>query len=210
ARQKVILLCGSCEAHEHRGDHAQRERDLWRRAGRRPFFVEDVLLDDAPVGTAVAPRPHAGAPAAAVEDLLPAHEVVFVHSPSQAHFGADVGRKLGFEESADFGAKGFFFGGVVEIHEGSHSIMTTTLPRAARAPSLAIASIPRCSGKRSVTAGLMRPSRYSAMSAATLAACCRGWRAVNSPQNTPMIWQLLSKVRLRGSFGIPAVKPTTR
>ena len=118
ARQKVILLCGSCEAHEHRGDHAQRERDLWRRAGRRTLFVEDVLLDDAPIGTAVAPRPHAGAPAAAVEDLLPAHEVVFVHSPSQAHFGADVGRKLGFEESTDFGAKGVFFGGVVEIHEG--------------------------------------------------------------------------------------------
>src|SRR5580704_4033858 len=32
--------------------------------------------------------------------------------------------------------------------------MTTTLPRASRAPSRAIASIPRCSGKRSVTAGL--------------------------------------------------------
>ena len=88
-----------------------------RCASRRTLFVEYMLLDDAPVGTAIAPRPHAGTPAAAVEDFLPAHEIVLVQTTAQAHFGAYVGGQLGFQERADFGAKGFFFGGVIEIHE---------------------------------------------------------------------------------------------
>src|SRR4029077_3790911 len=98
-----------------RGGHMRNaEPVLGGPPARRTLFVEDVLLDDAPIGSAVTPRPHAGAPAAAVEDLLPAHEVVLLHSPSQAHFGLQVHRKLSFQESVDFGAKGFLFGGVVE------------------------------------------------------------------------------------------------
>ena len=37
-----------------------------------------------------------------------------------------------------------------------------------------------------------------------------GSRAANAPQNTPHTSQLFKSVRLSGSLGMPAGKPTTR
>ena len=61
-----------------------------------------------------------------------------------------------------------------------------------------------------VTFGLILPSRHISNSLATLRAWPSGSRITAAPQNTPRTSQDLSNVRLSGSFGIPAVKPTTR
>jgi hypothetical protein len=49
-------------------------------------------------------------------------------------------------------------GMLVHIRKRIYSIDTTIFPRASRAARRAMACAPRASGKRSVTAGLMRPS----------------------------------------------------
>ena len=80
-RQEVILLRGVGECHQHRGNHSQRKGKF---CGGAPaaarFLLENVLLDDAPAGAAEALRPHPGAPTAAVQNLLPAHQIVFAYA----------------------------------------------------------------------------------------------------------------------------------
>src|SRR5713101_4184022 len=77
-----------------------------------------MLLYDVPARAAEACRPHHGAPAVAVKNALPAHQVVLPDALSQAHPVADVGGQLGLDEGAHSSAKCFLFGGVFQVHAG--------------------------------------------------------------------------------------------
>ena len=56
------------------------EGQLHRRTGGGAFLVENILLEDGPVRSPEALRPHAGAPAAAIQDVLPPQDVLFVQT----------------------------------------------------------------------------------------------------------------------------------
>ena len=86
----------------------------------------------------------------------------------------------------------------------------TSLPIAPRAAIFAIALPPSSNANTSVTRGAIFPAAHRSNSVSICAWLALGSRAANAPQNTPHTSQLFSRVRLSGSFGIPAGKPTTR
>ena len=57
---------------------------------------------------------------------------------------------------------------------------------------------------------LMERDPHALIEGMLIAAFALGSRIAKAPQKTPRMSQLLSKVRLSGSFGMPAGKPTTR
>src|ERR1700730_14005423 len=116
-RQEIFLLGHAAECHQHRRDHFHRERNLGRSAGGGALFLENVLLEDTPVGASEAAGPHPGAPTAAIQDPLPAQHVVLFQAPPGADLVTDLLGYLGPCKSADFGAKRLFLGTEIQMHE---------------------------------------------------------------------------------------------
>ncbi len=89
-------------------------------------------------------------------------------------------------------------------------MVTTSFPIAWRAAMYAIAFPPWSSGQVRLTFGAILPSVQRPNNVLIWAAFAFGSRAAKAPQKTPQTSQLLRRVRLSGSFGMPAGKPTTR
>src|SRR5580693_6548851 len=86
-----------------------------------------MLLYDAPARAPEALRPHHGAPAALMQNLLPAGQVLLSQPLSQARAHADVDGQLGLEKGAHFEAKRLLFGGVFQVHAGFSMLIYGTV-----------------------------------------------------------------------------------
>src|SRR5205085_8886476 len=87
-----------------------------RSAPRRALLLEDVLPHGIPPGAAELLRPVRPAPAAPVQDLLPADRLVPRDLRALEHLAARVGRDVRFDERPDFVAEGELRRGEVQVH----------------------------------------------------------------------------------------------
>ena len=110
------LLLGGAERDDHGRHHRQSERHLPRRTRGKTLLLEDRALTCIPAGAAVLLRPTRRTPAAAMQNLLPAHVVLAFDATKAKHAIADVDRQVGLDERAHFGAKGEILGRFLQVH----------------------------------------------------------------------------------------------
>src|SRR5690606_23466522 len=115
-RQVVVLLLLGTEFDDYRSDHVDAERKHGGGTGLGTFFLEDVLLDRAPAGTAILFRPVQSQPALLVENLLPADRVFLAKAFVFLDLAGNIRGQLVFQEGADLIAESGFLSGKVNIH----------------------------------------------------------------------------------------------
>src|SRR5215831_10213178 len=74
-----------------------------RQGGRIPahaFLLEDVALHHGPAGAAMLHRPRRRAPAARIQDAVPAEHAVLADPLARLHLARDILRQIGADEVA--------------------------------------------------------------------------------------------------------------
>jgi hypothetical protein len=70
-----------------------------------------------------------------MQDAVPPHVVVLLHTPVAQYLVANIGRQVGLDKGADFLSEGFFFLGETQVHESVSGLMNRFYGRPGRAGS---------------------------------------------------------------------------
>src|SRR5690606_8918486 len=115
-RQETPLLLLRAVADQHRAAHHDAEWNDARRPGQRQLLVEDVFLRQGPAGTAIFLRPVRRDPALAIENLVPADEIITVERDPIVDLVFEARRQFVAEELPHLFAECTVTGIESEIH----------------------------------------------------------------------------------------------